>query len=175
MKTVAVTILAIGFALTGCGEKPGQDESGAPEPRAPAAGSAERSGAGEAVPAVLQSTGTPVAKLSFVVPTRPVKGQPFTLKLLASATAAVPALQVTAASESLEISPATAVLALDAGGVTASQDLTVTAQQEGLAELTVRLLSGAGDATVYAIPVLVMGAGAPADSSAPAAKEKDAG
>jgi hypothetical protein len=83
---------------------------------------------------------------------------------------------MTAASGSLEISPATTVLALDAADVTTSQDLTVTAQQEGLAELTVRLQSGAGDATVYAIPVLVMGAeSAPADASAPAAKEKDGG
>jgi hypothetical protein len=173
MKTFAGTILAIAVALVGCG-KPDQEGAGSPEPRSPtAADSAERSGAGEAVAAVLQSAGTPVAKLSFVVATRPVKGQPFTLQLLASATAPVPALQVTAASGSLEISPATAVLALDAAGVTASQDLTVTAQQEGLAELTVRLQSGAGEATVYAIPVLVMGAeSTPADASAPAAIEK---
>jgi hypothetical protein len=166
MKTVAVTILAIAFALPGCGKNPGQDESGSPEPRAPsAAGSAERAGAGDATAAVLHSAGTPVAKLSYVVDSRPVKGQPFTLRLLASAAAPVPALQVTAASGTLEISPASGVLALDAAGVTASHDLTVTAQQEGWAELTVRLQSGTGGEAVYAIPVLVMAAGGvPADA-----------
>jgi hypothetical protein len=106
------------------------------------------------VAAVLQSPGVPVAKLSFQIGSRPVVGKPFAMKLLASATQALPELQLTIESSSLIAAPDTALLALDAAGTTVSHDLTVTARQEGLVELTVRLKAGMAE-SVYVIPVLV--------------------
>jgi hypothetical protein len=150
MNNYLPAMLAVGFLVAGCsGEKAGDTViTGA---KAPAAAGVE------AVAAVLQSAGTPVAKLAFVVVTRPVVGAPSDLRLDFSAAAVIADLQVRAESASLTIDPATAVasVSIDAGK-TVSHQLRFTPQREGLAEVTVRLRAGAdGAETVYVIPVLV--------------------
>jgi hypothetical protein len=116
------------------------------------------------VPAVLQSEGTPVANLAFVVLTRPVVGVQSELRLDFTAAAAVPALQVRAEAMSITIDPATAQTSvLIEAGKTVSHQLKITPQREGLTEITVHLRAGADSTeTVYVVPVLVaaMAAGA---------------
>jgi hypothetical protein len=156
MKTSAVTMLAVALALAGCGDKPAADgEAGTAVPSGE--GTAARAAPGDAVPAVQMSTGTPVAKLSYVVETRPLKGVPFNVSLLVSAGASIPVLEVAASSTTLEVVPATGVLTLE-GGKPATHELTITAAGEGLAEFTVSLKTEGAAEAVYAIPVLVMAA-----------------
>ena len=67
MNKRLLAMLVMGFVISGCsGEKAGV--SAASAAKAPAAAGAE------AVAAVLQSEGTPAAKLAFVLPARPVIG-----------------------------------------------------------------------------------------------------
>jgi hypothetical protein len=156
MKTGALMVAAMALVIAACGGKSEQGTSAGP------AGAAARdsgSRSDDVVSAVLQSPGTPVAKLAFQLETRPVAGTPFPVKLLASATEALPQLQVTIESTSLVAAPDTAVLMLDAVGTAVGHELTVTARQAGLAELTVRLKAGAVE-SVYVIPVLVAAAAA---------------
>lgn len=156
MKMAAVAMLALTLVLAGCNDGPATEE---PLSTAGSGSGAGRGAPGDAVAAVLTSTGTPVAKLSYVVETRPVKGVPFKVSLIASAGTALPALEVAASSSTLDVQPATGVLALQ-DGQPATQELTVTAAEEGLAEFTVRLKAEGSAEAVYAIPVLVMPAGA---------------
>ena len=110
----------------------------------------------EAVSAVLQSPGKPLARLQFEMDARPVVGVPFRLKLTATSEESLPVLQLTAESSRLGIEPASALLALETVGEGVSQELTVTPAEEGLAELVVRLRTGTeGPESVYAVPVLV--------------------
>jgi hypothetical protein len=150
MNNGLLAMLVVGGLVAGCsGEKAGG--SAPTEAKAPAAAGVE------AVAAVLQSDGTPVAKLAFVVVTRPVVGAQSDLRLDFSAAAVVPDLQVRAESASITIDPATAVASVSiAAGKTVSHQVRLTPQREGLAEVTVRLRAGAdGAETVYVIPVLV--------------------
>lgn len=152
MKMAAVATLAMTLALAGCGDKPA-DEAGSAA--SSGAGAAARGAPGDAVAAVQLSTGTPLAKLSYVVESRPVKGAPFKVSLLLSASTSIPALEVAAASGTLEVLPATGTLALE-GGKPATHELTLTSAEEGLLEFTVRLKAEGAAEAVYAIPVLVM-------------------
>lgn len=152
-------MVTMALAVTACGGKSDEGSTAAPAGTTAPASGAPRSD--DVVAAVLQSPGVPVAKLSFQIESRPVAGKPFAMKLLASATQALPELQLTIESSSLIAAPDTALLALDAAGTTVGHDLTVTARQEGLAELTVRLKAGMAE-SVYVIPVLVTSAAAAA-------------
>lgn len=155
MKIAAVAMLALSLGLAACEKGPGTDE---PASTPSAGGNAGRGSSGDAVAAVLTSPGTPVAKLSFVVDSRPVKGVPFKVGLIASAGAAVSVLEVAASSGTLDVQPETAVLAMQ--GESATHELTLTSAEEGLHEFTVRLKAEGAAEAVYAIPVLVMAVGA---------------
>jgi hypothetical protein len=164
MKTHALAFVAMALALSACGSK-SEDDAGAGTQAATATAN-NSARAGDAVAAVLQSQGTPVARLAFVLETRPVVGQPFSIKLEVSAAEPVAALQLSAESTSLILAPASAILALASAGEPVTHELIATSQQEGLAELTVRLKAGEGAEAVYAVPVLVSAAGS---APAPAA------
>jgi hypothetical protein len=142
--------LVVALTVSACsGEKAGGE--------APTAVKAPVAAGADAAAAVLQSGGTPVARLGFVVVTKPVVGAQSDLRLDLSAPAAVPALQVHVEAEAITIDPATvqAGVALDAGK-TVSHVVRITPQREGLTKVTVRLRSAADSAeTVYDIPVLV--------------------
>jgi hypothetical protein len=148
-------VAAMALVVTACGGK--SDDGTAAAPTGTAAQGPGSPRGDELVAAVLQSPGAPVAKLAFQLETRPEVGKPFAVKLHASATEALPELQVMIESTSLVAAPDTAVLALDTVGTAVGHEVTVTAQQAGLAELTVRLRAGAVE-SVYVIPVLVAAA-----------------
>jgi hypothetical protein len=153
MKNRLLIPLIAALAISACsGEKAEGD--------APATIKAPAAAGADAAAAVLQSGGTPVAKLGFVVVTKPMAGAQSELRLDLSATAAVPALQVHTEAELITIDPATATtgVSLEAGK-TVSHVVRITPQREGLTKLTVRLRSAAdSNETVYDIPVLVSAA-----------------
>jgi hypothetical protein len=154
MNKSLVAMLVVVLAVAGCGKNKQADGAAdaAATARAPVAAGAD------AVAAVLQSTGTPMAKLGFVVLTKPVIGVQSALRL--DITSPDPAaLLLVAEADGLDIDPASAraSVAFVTGGTTVSHELKVTPQREGLAEVTVRLRSGEAESveTVYVIPVLV--------------------
>lgn len=155
MKIRALVVACITLGLCACGDRQEPTEStgaaGAPSSQAPAQ---TRTGDG-AVAGVLESAGPAVAALWFEVAERPVAGRPFTLKLQLSAAQPQPALEVTAGSESLKITPERAVVALAEASTPVDHELTLTAPEAGLFDLRVRLAAGPGAEAVYAIPVLV--------------------
>ncbi len=149
---VAIPALLL-LALAACGGR--DDEAGADAGGSTSGTTGSVRGA-EPVSAVLQSTGTPLASLRFTLPERPVAGQPFTMELSATASQPVEALQVQVESAQLQVDPATAGLMLEGGDRATTLALTLTAQQPGLAEISVRLTGeGSPTPTAYAIPVLV--------------------
>lgn len=153
MNNRLVAMLVVAFVVGGCsrGEQEGA-ATDAPAARAPAAPGAD------VVAAVLQSTGTPVARLSFVIAAKPVLGVRSGLRLDFSAAAQASALLLQVAAEGLTIDPATAEASLTlVDGEVVSHELGFTPQREGLSEITVRLRSGeeGGAEAVYVIPVLV--------------------
>jgi hypothetical protein len=110
----------------------------------------------EAVDAVLQKSGTPVARLQFVIDSRPVVGQSFTVRLLATASEAVPALQLVSESAELKLENPSTLLVLESSDTGATHALTAIAGQEGLAEIIVKLRGDpARPEAVYSIPVMV--------------------
>ena len=156
MKTRLVAMAVL--ALAGCGR------SDAPD-KAAAAGNASRApvvAAEEAVAAVLQSAGKPIARVGFLLGSKPLLGASSTLRLDIAADEPVPALLLAAEGEAIAIEPATAQasLALAEAGTVVSYQLTFTPQRAGLAQILVRLRNAdaAGVETVYAIPLLVAAA-----------------
>jgi hypothetical protein len=150
MNNRLLSMLVVALAASGCsGEKASGD--------APTAVKAPVAAGADAVAAVLQSGGTPIAKLGFVVVTRPMVGAQSDLRLDLSSVAPVPELQVHSEGEAITIDPATAKASVSLeSGKTASHTVRLTPQREGLTRVTVRLRSGADSAeTVYDIPVLV--------------------
>jgi hypothetical protein len=154
MKNAPLALIAMALATSACDKVPEQP-AGVPGGTTPVAtGSGEARGS-DAVKAVLQSPGTPVASLEFVLDARPVAGKPFALQLRVAAAQPLPALQLVAESSSLIVAPASATLVLETANAPATQDMVVTAPKPGLADLMVRLKSGDAPETVYAVPVLV--------------------
>jgi hypothetical protein len=146
-------LLVVVLAVAGCsGEKVSSN--------APSAAKAPAAAGAEAAAAVLQSVGTPIAKLGFVVVTKPMVQTQSDLRLDLSAVEVVPELQVITEGEAIAIDPATAKASVSLeAGKTASHVVRLTPQREGLTRVVVRLRSGAGIAeTVYDIPVLVSAA-----------------
>lgn len=157
MRTRTAAILLLSVALCACGRQSGSGEpegAGTPAPTT----STQRTG-DDAAPAVLQSTGAPVAQLSYIIDTRPVVAEPFTVKLRASSATPVPELQVLASAEEMIIAPEAGTIAIEKADAPATHELIVTAPRPGLTLLNVRLKSGEGAETVYAVPVLVSAAG----------------
>lgn len=159
MKNASMTLVVLALGLAACERSP------EPDPAAAAAGPARATsapatgnGGSDAVQAVLQSQGSPVAKLQFVLESRPVVGAPFALQLHVSATAPVPELQLAAESSSLSVEPATATLALETPNVAVVQKVMLTAAEPGLVDLLVRLKGADAPEAVYAVPVLVAAA-----------------
>jgi hypothetical protein len=141
-------MLVVALAVAGCsGEEAGADAPAAS--RAPVA-------VADAVAGVLQSGGTPIAKLAYVLAAKPVVGTQADLRLDLLSMSPVQDLQVQAEGSSITMDPATAQarVSLEAGK-TLGHQLRFTAQREGLTRITVRLRSGTGPETVYDIPVLV--------------------
>jgi hypothetical protein len=152
-KRLLGVLIAV-LAVAGCSKGSSDDTSSQIKTKAPVVAAAE------AVAAVLVS-GPPVAKLGFVLAAKPVVGVQVDLRLDLTATEAVPALQLRAEADGITIDPATAQigLAIEAGK-TASHQLSLTPDKEGLNELTVRYRTAPDSAeTVYSIPVLVAAAG----------------
>lgn len=153
MRNGLVALLAL--VLVACGSK--TEEEGAAQ-RA-AAASAQVAGSDE-VAAVLESAGTPVARVRFVIESRPVAGRSFNVKVVVSSPVPVPQLLVNVGAKDLTVEPSTLMLVLgeaSGGGENVnSHTFVVTAQQEGLTELAVRLTTAPEvPETVYIIPVLV--------------------
>ncbi|MEO8315373.1 MAG: hypothetical protein ABI645_11315 [Pseudomonadota bacterium] len=148
MNNRLLPILLVALVASGCSRE--KAEGGASAAKAPTAAPAE------AVAAVLQSGGTPIAKLGFIVVTRPVVGAQSELRLEILAAAAVPALQVRIEADALTIDPSTAQVSVSLeAGKTLSHQVKFTPQREGLTEVTVRLKSEEDSETVYVIPVEV--------------------
>jgi hypothetical protein len=156
MNNRLVSMLVVAFVVTGCSS--GDQAGGAAGPKA----ATRKAAVGvEAVAAVLQSAGAPVAKLDFVVVSRPVVGTQTVLQLNIVAPAPVSSLQLTAEGDGVVIDPGTAKAAFVLPADKLSHhDLRFTSQREGLGQVTVRLSNGPDVAeTVYVIPVLVSRAG----------------
>jgi hypothetical protein len=158
MRNGLLAMLAL--ALVACGSK--TEEQGAAQ-RA-AAASAQVAGSDE-VAAVLESSGTPVAKVRFVIESRPVVGRSFNVKVVVSSPTPVPQLLVKVGGADLTVEPPTVMLVLGESGGSGSENINshtfaVTAQQEGLSELAVHLTTAPEvPETLYIIPVLVSKAG----------------
>ncbi len=176
MKYLLVATLAL--MLAACGSK-GEDDAGQ---ASSATDSRPAAGGDDSVAAALESQGTAVAQLRFVIDSRPVVGKPFGLQLIASTSAPLPQLHVVIESESLAIAAGAARLDLmleEAGSGSsrsyrASHELTLTPQAIGLAALSVRLSTGPdAPETLYVIPVLVAKAEAGAAQPAPASDKAD--
>lgn len=175
MRISPITMLAL--LLSACGSK---TEQIPPRPQTAAPAAAQPVLDGDAVAAVLESQGRPPVQLRFVLDGRPVAGKPFHLQLVASSSEPVPPMRLTTESSALKIDPATRVLALSAAGsgtvpaYGATYDFYVSAAQEGLAELTVRLVADADTTeTLYVIPVMVGKADPAEPAGAPASDKPD--
>jgi hypothetical protein len=161
MKNTSVTLMVLALGLAACDRSADPDPAAAPSGSAPAAAAPATGSTGsDAVQAVLQTQGTPVAKLQFVLPSRPVAGTPFPLQLHVTAPAPVPELQLAAESSSLAIEPATATLALETPDVAVVHQVMLNAAEPGLVDLLVRLKAADAPEAVYAVPVLVAAAAA---------------
>lgn len=159
MRHALVAMLAL--ALAACGSK--TEEEGAAQ-RA-AAASALVVGSDE-VAAVLESRGTPLAKVRFVVESRPVAGRAFNVKVVVASATPVPQLLLKVSGTDLAVEPSTVMLVLGEPSGTGTENINshtfaVTAEQEGLAELAVRLTTTPDTPeTLYLIPLLVSKPGA---------------
>lgn len=155
-KPVAICA-ALTLALAACGgqeDQPAVPAEGGPAATATNAGS--RRSSEESVAAVLQSPAPAFATLRSTLPQRPVVGEPFPLQLLVSASQPVERLQLTVESADLQVTADRAALTLESANEAATHELTLTGNQAGLAEITVRLSTGDGKPeAVYAIPVMV--------------------
>ncbi len=174
MRIALVAMLAL--VLPACGSK---TEEAATAKHAAAA--ATHIAVDDEVAAVVDSAGTPLAKVRFVIDSRPVSGKPFNLKLVFSAAGPVPQLVVRAESADLKIDAPAAPVQLSeteaqSGGreFRGTRDITVLAPQDGLAEVNVHLNADADTPeTVYVIPVLVSKPGAATPAAAPASDKPD--
>jgi hypothetical protein len=154
-------VATLALVLCACGSK---DEEGASNKQATATAVAALGD--ESVAAVKESPGTPLARLRFLVESRPVVGKPFNVKLMLTADEHVPQLLVTPESTALSATPERVMVALGHPGdttreFTANQVFSILATREGLVELAVHL-TVEGDATpsLYVIPILVAKPGA---------------
>lgn len=166
MKLCLIATMAL--LLSACGGKTEGEVAGGKM-----AAASSGAGAGDdAVAAVKVSQGAPVAQLRFVLGSRPEVGKTFRMQLVASGSAE-PQLQLALQSDALRVDPASAALDLTPAGdgaarvYSGTRDFLLVGAQEGLAEVTVRVVSGEGATeTVYSIPVMVTSPAAPAAAPA---------
>lgn len=155
-KPVAICA-ALTLALTACGSQ--EDQPAVPAEggsAATAANAGSRRSSEESFAAVLQSPAPAFATLRSTLPQRPIVGESFPVQLLVSAPQPVERLQVTVESTDLQVTPDRAALTIGSANEAATHELTLTGNQAGLAEITVRLSTDDGKSeAVYAIPVLV--------------------
>lgn len=155
-KPVAICA-ALTLALTACGSQ--EDQPAVPPEggsAATAANAGSRRSSEDSVAAVLQSQAPAPATLRFTLPQRAIVGEPIPLQLLVSAPQPVERLQLTVESADLQATPDSAALVLESANEAATHELTLTGNQAGLAEITVRLSTDDGKSeAVYAIPVMV--------------------
>ncbi len=122
----------------------------------------------EAVTAVQTSSGAPAAQVKFVLPTRPLVGIPFQLKLLVTAAKTPAGLALKPESVGLKADPLAASLVFSDEKPTAVQEFMLTALQPGLMELIVHVIADPeAPETTYVLPILVAEPGQ-ASGSAPA-------
>lgn len=149
-------VATLALALCACGSK--EDDSAT---STQAATNAVAALGDESVAAVKESPGTPVARLRFLLESRPVVGKPFNVKLTMAGDEHVPQLLVRPESTALLATPERVMVALGHAGdttreFTAVQVFSLIANQEGLLELAVNLtVEGEATSTVYLIPILV--------------------
>ena len=176
MKLLLVSIMAL--MLAACGSN-GEDDAAQAYS---ATGSRPAATGDDSVAAVLDSQGTPVAQLRFLIGTRPMVGAPFRMQLMVSTSAPIPQLLATFESASLSIDGTSSVLQLvldDTGSGSTlaykgARDLMLTARNAGLAEVSVRLSTGPdAPETVYVIPVLVADAAAGVETPASGSDKAD--
>jgi len=156
MKICVLGMMAV--LLAGCGGGSGSTVAS----NKPAAGKAAPVVRDDAVAAVLESQGSPVGRLSFVIDSRPVMGRPFRVQLIAASSVPLSRLSLSLESDDFAVDAAVTPVALRESGsgtsreYIASQDVTVSARHDGLGELTVHV-TGDADAPegLYVIPVLV--------------------
>jgi PBP1b-binding outer membrane lipoprotein LpoB len=149
MNKRLLAVLVVTLMASGCSREKAEGGAASITKTSTPAGS-------EPVAAVLQSTGTPVAKLGFVLVTQPVVGRQSELRLDLSSATTIGALQVRTESESFNIDSTTAQASVKVeAGQTATHDVKLIPKSAGLTQVTVRLQSDDGSEAVYAIPVLV--------------------
>jgi hypothetical protein len=120
----------------------------------------------EAVAAVKTSNGAPLAQLKFVLPTRPLAGIPFPIKLLVTAAKTPTGLALKPESVELKADPLVTSLGFSDENPTAVQEFMLTAQQAGLMELTVHVIEDPeAPPTTYVVPILVAEPGQAAGSA----------
>jgi len=152
MKNGLVAMLAL--VLAGCGSK---TEEGAAQR---AAAASAKVAVSDEVAAVLVA-GPAVAKVRSVIESLPVVGRSFKVKVVVASATPVPQLLVKVEGADMTVEPSTVMLVLGepAGGgseISNSHTFSVTAAQEGLTELAVRLTTTPeAPESVYMIPVLV--------------------
>ena len=155
-KPVAICA-ALTLALAACGSQ--EDQAAVPaegDQAATAANAGSRRSSEESVAAVLQSQAPALATLRYTLPQRPTVGEPFPVQLQVSAPQTVERLQLMVESADLQVTPDRAALALESANEAATHELTLTGNQAGFAEITVRLSTDDGKSeAVYAVPVLV--------------------
>jgi glucose/arabinose dehydrogenase len=153
-------VAALALLLCACGTK---EEEGATNKQAAAAAVATLGD--ESVAAVKESQGVPVARLRFLIESRPVVGKPFNVKVTLAGDQHVPQLLVRPESTALVATPERVMVSLGHAGDTGSeftavQVFSLIANQEGLVELAVHLtVDGEANGALYLIPILVAKAG----------------
>ncbi len=110
----------------------------------------------EAVAAVRTSSGAPLAQLKFVLPTRPLVGIPFQIKLLVTAAKTPSGLALKPESAGFKADPLAASLVFSDEQPTVVQEFMLTALQPGLMELVVHVVADPETPeTTYVVPILV--------------------
>lgn len=158
MRIRAGALTVVGLVLAACGSSEPQQPAVSGTAGTAAASGVERGGP-DSVAAVLQSAGTPFAGLWFEMPSAPVVGQAFALKLQVGAQQPQERVDLRIESPDLIASPDKASLSLPQAREHVAQEVTVTARNAGMTELTVHLAGSDGAAATYAIPVWVKAAG----------------
>lgn len=161
-RTALLPVLAL--VLCACEDKAAADKVAA---RPAAATTVATPAVEEAVAAVRTSSGPPAAQVKFVLPTRPLVGIPFQIKLLVTAATTPASLALRPESLGLKADPLAASLAFSEEKPTAVQEFMLTGLQPGLMELIVHVIADPEvPETTYVVPILVTEPGEATGSAA---------
>jgi hypothetical protein len=154
----------LSLVLCACEDKAAADKVAA---KPTAAATAATTAVEEAVAAVLTSNGPPSAQLKFVLPTRPLVGIPFQIKLLVTAAKTPSSLALKPESLGLKADPLAASMVFSDEKPTVVQEFMLTALQPGLMELIVHVIAAPEvPETTYVLPILVAEPGQATGSAA---------